>query len=117
MNVDDLVVRYERRRAEALRIGAMAPAAKVYDEVLEDIRRLDGTPETGRMVDTAEAARLLSLCSTTIRRKCAAGEIEGAVKTSGATGDWRMPIASIYRMMGRRAEATTAPRLWSPNDG
>lgn len=113
----ELLEEYERRRAEAARVGSTAPLAKVYSLVLEELRALDGRPEHGRMMSTGEAAEVLGVSCKTVRRWIDAGRFPGAVKTSGEAGEWRIPAEQVYQAAGAPAEsASGVPRLWSPSD-
>lgn len=92
----DLLAEYERRREQAAAIGATAPVAKLYERVISELAAVDGVPDTARLMDTAEAAHVLGREAVTVARMCGRGEFEGAHKTSGATGEWRIPAKSVY---------------------
>lgn len=42
-----------------------------------------------------DAAPVIGCEPATLRRKCAAGLIPGAWRTSGETGDWRIPFSTL----------------------
>ena len=94
MKLAELVLEYEGRRLEAERHGATAPSATVYGIVLDELRALDGIAVQDRMMDTAEAARVLSLAPKTVAKWAGEGRFSGAHKTSDA-GEWRIPAQAV----------------------
>lgn len=118
MKLAELIDDLERRRAEAERHGYRAPAAKLYGAVLEDLRRVDGTPNRGRLMSTAEAGEVLGVSQKTVCRKIRDGQFPGARKTS-ENGEWRIPAPEVYERAGGAGESSEAekpaPRLWSPD--
>ena len=64
--------------------SATAPSATVYGIVLDELRALDGIAVQDRMMDTAEAARVLSLAPKTVAKWAGEGRFSGAHKTSDA---------------------------------
>lgn len=97
----ELLAEYERRRMHADRTGATAPVWAVYDLVIEELERVAG--DISEDLTTADVAGLLKVCPTTVARKAAAGAFPGARKTSGETGDWRIPREAVEAF--RRGEA------------
>lgn len=113
MTLAELVAELERQRAEAATRAYLAPVARVLDEVLAAVRRVDEMPTAARLVSTREAGQFLGLAPKTVARWCAAGRFPGAVKTNGRRGDWRIPLAVVYQVAGRaRSAAPTEVRLW-----
>ena len=110
MTLQELVLEFERRRAEAAQHGATAPIAAVYAIVLEELRRLDGTESVVRWMSTREAAAVLAVHTRTVARWCKDGRFPGATKTSDLTGRWRIPAGEVYNQAGDHKKAT--PRLW-----
>ena len=113
MTLAELVVEYEQRRHEAQRHCAMAPLAATYGVVLEELRAVDGIAMQDRLMDTVEAASVLSLAPKTVAKWAAAGRFSGAHKTSEA-GEWRLPSRAVYDLAGSHPnrEATAIPKLW-----
>lgn len=114
MKLAELVAEYERRRLEARRHGATAPLATIYGVVLDELRSVDGHASPDRMMDTGEAARVLSLAPKTVARWAAAGRFPGARKTSEG-GEWRIPARAVYEAAGSppSRDAIAIPRLWT----
>ena len=115
MKLPELVLEYERRRLEAQRHGSTAPLATIYGVVLDELRALDGIAFADRLVDTTEAAGILSVAPKTVARWAADGRFPGARKTSDE-GEWRLPAREVYAEAGHgaslRTEATI-PKLWT----
>ncbi len=99
-SVSELITEYERRRAEADQIEASAPVAKIYSQVLGELRRLEAGDIPDRMMSTEEAGRLLGIGRAAVAKRCTSGELEGAQKTSGDSGRWRIPARSVYAALG-----------------
>ena len=55
-------------------------------------------------VPLQDAAPLLGLAVGTLRKKCAAGLVAAAFKTSGAAGDWRIPFAALRPYLNRKKQ-------------
>jgi excisionase family DNA binding protein len=107
----------ERRRREAVEVGATAPLAKVYAVLIEQLRSIDGTPTPERWMTTAEAAEVLSLSEKTVRGWCGEGRFPGAKKTSGETGRWTIPAREVYMTVGSGQRGNGAsPKLWTPEE-
>ena len=104
MRVRELIDRYERRRLEAVRLKASGLLAEAYSLFLEELRGLDGNASDGGYVNTRQASEILNLDSRTVARKAQRGEINGAMKTSGKSGEWRIPLGSL------QAGSTPQPR-------
>jgi hypothetical protein len=118
MRLEELMTLYERRAAEAREHGSTAPLERVYALVLEDLRRLDGVGSPDRVMDTAEAASALGVRPKTVRSWCGEGRFAGARRTSGKTGEWRIPAAEVIREAGAVVPPrTSSPRLWTPKGG
>lgn len=101
----EVLAEYERRRQHAERTGATAPMAAVYDVVIEELEKLQGdTPDD---LSTSEVAELLGMNPQTVARKAAEGIFQGAWKTSGVSGDWRIPRAAVSAY--RRGEPGATP--------
>jgi hypothetical protein len=100
---------YRRKAAEAREVGALAPLDRVYDQVAEDLGRVNGRAERGGWATTEQAAAVLPLQPDTISRKCAAGEFAGARKTGGSGGGmWMIPWESVYAYLGSPREREPA---------
>ncbi len=112
MRLAEVVAEYERRRIEAERIGAAAPSlAKVYDAVIDDLNGIDGKGVPPTMVDCNTTAFHLGVTPTTVARWAKAGRFDGAAKTSGKAGEWRIPLASVTLV---KAQPKTTKKLWRP---
>ncbi len=96
MTLSELLVWYERRRAEAAALQSTAPLATVYDQVIEELRAVDGVPEIESKVDTRTAGRIEGVNRSTIAKRCAEGWYPNADKTSEA-GEWRLPLSDLRR--------------------
>lgn len=103
MRLDELLDVYRRRREEAKKLEARADLAAVYGVVIAELEDLD-VVGPDRMLTVGEVAELEGVADTTIRRRCKAGRYKGAEKTSGETGDWRIPASALSREVqdGRR---------------
>ena len=100
MNRAELVADWQRRKAEALEAGTTAPVAKLADVILRQLNDLDGCGNPARMMTTAEAATVLSVSEKTVRAWCCRRRFAGACKTSGQSGDWRIPASEVYELAG-----------------
>ena len=105
----ELCAEWQRRKAEALETGATAPVAKLANVILDQLERLDGHDGTARLMTTADAATVLRVSKKTIRGWCGKGRFPGATKTSGRSGDWRIPSSDVYTLAG--AEPKRKPQL------
>ena len=118
MTLRELIERYRRRHLEAARLKATGSLAEAYGLFIEELRSLDGKANAGGYVGTDEAGQILTLSPRTVARKAARGEFEGAVKTSGARGEWRIPLSSLQGGEVARARARNGvPRLLGENYG
>lgn len=118
MKLAELVAVYERRAREAEATGASAPVDRLYRLVIRELGNVDGVDAAGRWLGTAEAADVLGVSEKTVRRWCGDGRFPSARKTSGDTGEWRIPAAEVYREPGHEEGCGEAvPRLWRENDG
>jgi hypothetical protein len=100
----------------------MAPAAKVYQVVIDELKALDGAEVSARYVSTAEAGKILGVAPKTAARWAKEGRVAGARKTSSKdgkrTGEWRIPAGSAYTLLSRKThEKVSEPRLWRASDG
>ncbi len=112
MRLAEVIAEYGRRRIEAERIGATAPSlAKVYDVFIDDLNGIDGEGTPPTMVDCNTAAFHLGVTATTVARWTKAGRFDGAVKTSGKAGEWRIPLGSVTLV---KAQPKTTKKLWRP---
>lgn len=117
MTLAELISQYERRRLDAERYSASAPLAKVFSEVLHDLRQVDGMDGVDRMLTTDEAAELLGVARKTIAKWAADGRFPNAQKTSDG-GEWRIPARDVYSALGRKSEPVgSIPRLWEDENG
>lgn len=118
MKLAELLTRYEQRAREAEVIGAKASVAGLYRLVIRELGDVDGVEVAGRWLDTAEAGEVLGVSEKTIRRWCSDGRFPNARKTSGDTGEWRIPAAEIYRdSTHEEGGSETVPRLWREDNG
>ena len=117
MTMAELVREYERRRLEAERHGASAPLASVYSVVLDDLRSLDGVGTPDRLMSTVEAAKMLGVARKTVASWALEGCFPNARKTSGESGEWRIPARDVYAVLGQSETASShPPRLWRPDE-
>lgn len=93
-SLTELIRAYRERQAHAERTQATAPLAATYALIIEELEQL-APHDAGDDVTTAEAADLLGMAQPTIARKCGAGEFPNAWKTSGESGDWRIPRSDV----------------------
>lgn len=114
MTLQELLRDYERRRLDAERFGTSAPLAKVFGEILHDLRTVDGIGNAEVLMTTDEAATALKVARKTVAKWCVAGRFPNAHKTSEA-GEWRIPSSDVYVVLGKRR--ATIPRLWEKDDG
>jgi len=114
MRLDELLETYRRRRGEAKQLQSRGALAEMYEVVIAELEKLD-VLGPDRMLTAAEVAELEGVGETTIRRRCKAGQYDGAEKTSGDTGEWRIPTSAIARRGnpdGRRRKR----RILDPDD-
>ena len=109
MRLGELVAEWQRRKVEAERVGATAPLSKVYETVIADIEMIDGEGQAAKFVDCNAAAFHLGVTPTTVARWAKAGRFEGAAKTSGKSGEWRIPLVSLKLV---KAQPKGPNRLW-----
>jgi excisionase family DNA binding protein len=113
----ELIARIEERARLADLTGSVAPVANVCRLFIRELGQLDGLETAGRWLDTAEAADVLGVSEKTVRRWCGDGRFPSARKTSGDTGEWRIPAAEVYRQPGHEEGGGEAvPRLWREKD-
>lgn len=110
MTLDEVLVRLAALRADYARTDAHMKAAALLDDVIALLDQVDGTAAVvGRDLTTRQAAERLGIRShRTIERFCREGRFPSAYRTSGATGDWRIPGADVdgfRRRSGRGAGA------------
>ena len=105
MTLREVLTQLAARRADYGRLRAHVEASALLDDVISMLERVDGTETaSGHDLTTRRAAALLGLDNhRTVERYCRAGRLPGAYKTSGETGDWRVPAAAIevFRSRGR----------------
>lgn len=130
MTVADLITRVAEWRAELARLRATVDAVALLDEFAAMLEQLDGTETAaGRDLNTREAAVQLGVGShRTVERWCRETRFPHAYRTSGATGDWRIPAGDLegfrrarggIRRDGDASAAAAegrpaAPRAWPP---
>ena len=85
--------------------------SEVRRAVLELLHDIDGQAATDR-VTCFEAARYLGISATTVQRWCKRGRFPGAEKTSGETGEWRIPLDALPAAFHRRQKDDG--KLWTP---
>lgn len=118
MKLAELIVELEHLAREAAATESVAPTAKIYRHLLSKLSRVDGLGMAGHWLDTAEAADVFGVSDKTIRRWCSDGRFPNARKTSGDTGEWRIPAAEVYRdSTHEEGGSETIPRLWRENNG
>lgn len=117
MNWTDLLERWEKRKSEAQAQSALAPVAKIMEQVLEEARMVDGVPELEKMIGTADMAKLMGVTAKTARKRCAAGLIEDARKPAGSSksDEWKAPLSSVLAFNTGKRRRKTGPRLWVPD--
>jgi excisionase family DNA binding protein len=92
----EVLAQLAARRADYGRLRAHVEAAALLDDVIAILEGVDGREAAaGRDLTTREAAAVMGLDSRTVERYCRAGRLPGAFKTSGETGDWRVPSTAI----------------------
>lgn len=96
MSREDLIRRYQELGRQAERAGLMGKLAVIYDDFIADLQRLDGADFRVRMMTTADAAPYLGVAPETVAEWCRQGRLTGARRTSGTTGDWRIPSTTVY---------------------
>ena len=108
MTLHDALEQLAARRADCARLRAHVDGAALLDEVLALLEDVDGRPAIGADGDltTAEAGELLGRAARTIERACRAGEFPSAYRTSGASGDWRIPPGDVEAYRRTRAKPT-----------
>lgn len=108
MTLREVLAQLAARRADYGRLRAQVDAAALLGEVIEQLERVDGTETVGgRDLTTRETAELLGLANhRTVEHYCRAGRLPGAYKTSGETGDWRVPAAAIDAFRSRAGTRT-----------
>ena len=103
MTLPEVLAQLAARRADYGRLRAQVEATALLDEVIAILERVDGTETAaGRDLTTRETAARLGLANhRTVEQYCRAGRLPGAYKTSGETGDWRVPAAAIETFRSR----------------
>jgi Helix-turn-helix domain len=95
VTLPELLQDLERRAREAEAIGASAPLATVYRQLVGDLRQLDAA-DVAVSYDANGAAHLLGVSPKTVANWCAAGKFAGARKTGGAGGGkWVVPATAV----------------------
>lgn len=96
MRLPELLETYRRRREEAEQHGSIGLIADFYAIVIGELEDLEAvSPE--QKLSAQEVAEIEGVTDTTIRRQCKAGKWPGAEKTSGETGEWRIPARLVLR--------------------
>jgi transposase len=71
-------------------------------EPMAELTTTTGTALVGSTVSVSEAAARLGKAEKTVRRMLAKGDLEGAAKVPGPTGDaWQIPVASVESLLAR----------------
>jgi len=99
MGRTDLVERYQRMADDAKLTGSMAPLDRVYLQVVRDLKALTGLSGLDALLTGKAAAKRLGVAPCTVADWCKDGRLPGARKTSGKTGEWRIPESSVQALM------------------
>jgi len=95
VTLPDLLRDLEHRARDAEAIGASAPLAAVYRQVIAELRQLEGA-DVAVSYDADGAARLLGVSPKTVAHWCKAGKFAGARKTGGSGGGkWVIPATAV----------------------
>lgn len=106
----DFIADLEQRAHDADAMKSSAPVGATLRWVVRQLRELGGADLPDRMLTTEGAARILGVKSPrTVERWCREGRFDGAYRTSGDTGQWRLPSRSVYS--GARQPKRTTPKL------
>ncbi len=100
MTRGELLEKYQRQRAEAVELGTIVPAEKVFQVFIGDLLSLDGMEDAERTVGSKEACAYFSVGQPTFARWCREKRFPGGYKTSGENGEWRIPVSSMYAYRG-----------------
>lgn len=112
MTRQELLARLAAQRADAARLRRQADESALLDDVIALVEQLDGRDiHQGRDLTTREVAEELGLDNITIERYCRTNRFPGAYKTSGETGDWRIPPAALDVFRHRRAGSPKLARM------
>lgn len=80
------------------------------DVPLGELTTTTGAALIGSTVSVSEAATRLGKAEKTVRRMLAKGDLEGAVKVPGPTGDtWQIPVAAIESHLARERAGEQQP--------
>ena len=85
-----------------------AALLRIWFGKLEDVE----AAEMHRDLTTEQAAFQLKRNQQTVARMCARGELDGAYRTNGGTGEWRIPQTTIEAYRFQRQNHGDTPKLW-----
>jgi len=112
MTLAELIANLSAQQADATRLRRQVDEAALLGDVLAQLDQVDGVDtRAGHDLTTRAAAEQLGLAShRTIERYCREGRFPNAYKTSGASGDWKIPAADLdaFRTAVRRDGGTAS---------
>lgn len=80
------------------------------EQPVAELTTTTGAGLIGSTVSVSEAATRLGKAEKTVRRMLAKGELEGAAKVPGLTGDtWQIPVAAIESFLARERAGEPQP--------
>lgn len=80
------------------------------EKPLGELTTTTGAAMIGSTVTVSEAAARLGKAEKTVRRMLAKGDLEGAIKAPGPTGDtWQIPVAAIESYLARERAGEKQP--------
>ena len=100
MTLPEVLAELERERVKADREDCLAKKEPVLQWVIDLLQRVDDTG-TPQRVKCEAAGFMLGVTPTTVQRWAKSGRFPGAVKSSGDTGEWLIPVADL--------------KAWQPN--
>ena len=111
MTLEELTAQLREEEQRAEDEDATVKLAPVLRRLVGYLDLVDGQGMPPTMADCNTAAFRLGVTPTTVARWAKAGRFDGAVKTSGKAGEWRIPLASVTLV---RAQPKTTKKLWRP---